>query len=145
MTFSEPTNLLIYYTLTWNLLSCIWLTLSDLPGGIPDRLKTMLGHTTKVTYPEQTYPLPDDLPRGGEIDVVREHAHPVAPVRQGDVGYCDVTVAPPPRYEKAWLSLAHLARHILLQHTTFFLSEPLFLNVYGAQESIPRNEFRQPT
>jgi hypothetical protein len=22
-------------------------------------------------------------------------------------------------------------------------SEPLFLNVYGAQESIPRNEFRQ--
>ncbi len=23
-------------------------------------------------------------------------------------------------------------------------SEPVFLNVYGAQESIPRNEFRQP-
>ncbi len=22
--------------------------------------------------------------------------------------------------------------------------EPVFLNVYGAQESIPRNEFRQP-
>ncbi len=26
----------------------------------------------------------------------------------------------------------------------FFYSEPVFLNVYGAQESIPRNEFRQP-
>jgi hypothetical protein len=24
-------------------------------------------------------------------------------------------------------------------------SEPVFLNVYGAQESIPRNEFGQPT
>ncbi len=24
-------------------------------------------------------------------------------------------------------------------------TEPVFLNVYGAQESIPRNEFRQPT
>jgi hypothetical protein len=24
------------------------------------------------------------------------------------------------------------------------LSEPVFLNVYGAQELIPRNEFRQP-
>jgi hypothetical protein len=23
-------------------------------------------------------------------------------------------------------------------------SEPVFLNVYGAQESIPRNKFRQP-
>jgi hypothetical protein len=23
-------------------------------------------------------------------------------------------------------------------------AEPVFLNVYGAQESIPRNEFRQP-
>jgi hypothetical protein len=23
-------------------------------------------------------------------------------------------------------------------------SEPVFLNVYGAEESIPRNEFRQP-
>jgi hypothetical protein len=23
-------------------------------------------------------------------------------------------------------------------------SEPVFLNVYGAQESIPRNEIRQP-
>jgi hypothetical protein len=23
-------------------------------------------------------------------------------------------------------------------------TEPIFLNVYGAQESIPRNEFRQP-
>ncbi len=29
--------------------------------------------------------------------------------------------------------------------THFFMSsEPLFLNVYGAKESIPRNEFRQP-
>jgi hypothetical protein len=27
---------------------------------------------------------------------------------------------------------------------SFFSSEPVFLNVYGAQESIPRNEFRQP-
>jgi hypothetical protein len=26
----------------------------------------------------------------------------------------------------------------------FFLPEPVFLNVYGAQEYIPRNEFRQP-
>ncbi len=25
-----------------------------------------------------------------------------------------------------------------------WIREPLFLNVYGAQESIPRNEFRQP-
>jgi hypothetical protein len=25
-----------------------------------------------------------------------------------------------------------------------FFPEPVFLNVYGAQESIPRNEFRQP-
>ncbi len=25
-----------------------------------------------------------------------------------------------------------------------WLTEPVFLNVYGAQESIPRNEFRQP-
>jgi hypothetical protein len=24
------------------------------------------------------------------------------------------------------------------------ITEPVFLNVYGAQESIPRNEFRQP-
>ncbi len=31
-------------------------------------------------------------------------------------------------------------------HFTFLLegSEPVFLNVYGAQESIPRNYFRQP-
>jgi hypothetical protein len=28
--------------------------------------------------------------------------------------------------------------------TGFLSSEPIFLNVYGAQESIPRNEFRQP-
>ncbi len=26
----------------------------------------------------------------------------------------------------------------------FIEPEPVFLNVYGAQESIPRNEFRQP-
>jgi hypothetical protein len=26
----------------------------------------------------------------------------------------------------------------------FFFPEPVFLKVYGAQESIPRNEFRQP-
>ncbi len=25
-----------------------------------------------------------------------------------------------------------------------FMSEPVFLNVYGAPELIPRNEFRQP-
>jgi hypothetical protein len=32
------------------------------------------------------------------------------------------------------------------QQKTFLenLSEPVFLNVYEAQESIPRNEFRQP-
>ncbi len=27
---------------------------------------------------------------------------------------------------------------------TIYCTEPVFLNVYGAQESIPRNEFRQP-
>jgi hypothetical protein len=27
---------------------------------------------------------------------------------------------------------------------TNYNTEPVFLNVYGAQESIPRNEFRQP-
>jgi hypothetical protein len=27
---------------------------------------------------------------------------------------------------------------------TLFCTEPVFLNVYGAQKSIPRNEFRQP-
>ncbi len=26
----------------------------------------------------------------------------------------------------------------------YILSEPVFLNVYGARESIPRNEFREP-
>jgi hypothetical protein len=31
-----------------------------------------------------------------------------------------------------------------LQHTQTNASEPVFLNAYGAQESIPRNEFRQP-
>ncbi len=40
------------------------------------------------------------------------------------------------------------ANHHLDQDGTFiYLSvnpEPVFLNVYGAQESIPRNEFRQP-
>ena len=29
-------------------------------------------------------------------------------------------------------------------HFRLLLSEPVFLNVYGAQESIPTNEFRQP-
>ncbi len=29
-------------------------------------------------------------------------------------------------------------------HTPPVLPEPVFLNVYGAHESIPRNEFRQP-
>ncbi len=29
-------------------------------------------------------------------------------------------------------------------HTTARKPEPVFLNVYGAQESIPRNEFHQP-
>ncbi len=26
----------------------------------------------------------------------------------------------------------------------FYYSEPVFLNIYGARELIPRNEFRQP-
>jgi hypothetical protein len=30
-----------------------------------------------------------------------------------------------------------------VQHSSI-LAEPVFLNVYGAEESIPRNEFRQP-
>jgi hypothetical protein len=34
-----------------------------------------------------------------------------------------------------------VARQVQLGHTC---AEPVFLNVYGAQESIPRNEFRQP-
>jgi hypothetical protein len=29
-------------------------------------------------------------------------------------------------------------------HIEAVYTEPVFLNVYGAQESIPRNEFRQP-
>jgi hypothetical protein len=32
----------------------------------------------------------------------------------------------------------------LLQKVERKNSEPVFLNVYGAQEYIPRNEFRQP-
>jgi hypothetical protein len=30
-------------------------------------------------------------------------------------------------------------------HWYILNTEPVFLNVYGAQESIPRNEFRQPS
>jgi hypothetical protein len=33
---------------------------------------------------------------------------------------------------------------IFLRHTMLLLFEPVFLNVYGAKESIPRNEFLQP-
>jgi hypothetical protein len=32
----------------------------------------------------------------------------------------------------------------LILETLITRSEPVFLNVYGAQESIPRNEFRKP-
>jgi hypothetical protein len=32
----------------------------------------------------------------------------------------------------------------LILHVCEQSSEPVFLNVYEAQESIPRNEFRQP-
>jgi hypothetical protein len=33
--------------------------------------------------------------------------------------------------------------HAYFPNTNVRLSEPVFLNVYGAQQSIPRNEFRQ--
>jgi hypothetical protein len=41
---------------------------------------------------------------------------------------------------------AKVFRNIYVHGTICALSliEPVFLNVYGAQESIPRNEFRQP-
>jgi hypothetical protein len=29
-------------------------------------------------------------------------------------------------------------------HESYFSAEPVFSNVFGAQESIPRKEFRQP-
>ena len=56
----------------------------------------------------------DDIPGGGEVDVVCDEAHPAAPVSERCVGYGDVTVAPPTRDQEAWLTLAHLARHIFL-------------------------------
>jgi hypothetical protein len=34
--------------------------------------------------------------------------------------------------------------NLALGTNEYCASEPVFLNVYGAQESIPRNEFRQP-
>jgi hypothetical protein len=34
--------------------------------------------------------------------------------------------------------------HTSLEHTTLFAVWPVFFKVYGAQESIPRNELRQP-
>jgi hypothetical protein len=33
---------------------------------------------------------------------------------------------------------------VMLLVTNHFIYRAVFLNVYGAQESIPRNEFRQP-
>ena len=33
---------------------------------------------------------------------------------------------------------------VQILHIRHFWAEPVFLNVYGAQESIPKNEFRQP-
>jgi hypothetical protein len=44
---------------------------------------------------------------------------------------------------------SHTGRELISSHGPFSLrlagkSEPVFLNVYGAQESIPRNEFLQP-
>jgi hypothetical protein len=38
----------------------------------------------------------------------------------------------------------HGPAELILGIDSWALSEPVFLNVYGAQESIPRNEFRQP-
>ncbi len=32
----------------------------------------------------------------------------------------------------------------LLRDRTIYIPEPVFLNLYGTQEPIPRNEFRQP-
>jgi hypothetical protein len=55
------------------------------------------------------------VPGCGEVDVVREEAHPLAPVREGGVADGDVTVAPPTRDQEAWLTLAHLAWHIFLK------------------------------
>jgi hypothetical protein len=36
-----------------------------------------------------------------------------------------------------------LVAEAITEHTGT-ASEPVFLNIYGAQESIPKNEFRQP-
>jgi hypothetical protein len=38
----------------------------------------------------------------------------------------------------------HIARGCTKVYTTNINTEPEFLNVYGAQESIPKNRFRQP-
>ncbi len=34
--------------------------------------------------------------------------------------------------------------YFIFSHPYFDQPEPVFLNVYGAQESIPRNEYRKP-
>jgi hypothetical protein len=44
-------------------------------------------------------------------------------------------------------SLAHQNEKLQLEPTTvsiLYTTEPVFLNVYGARESIQRNDFRQP-
>ncbi len=54
-------------------------------------------------------------------------------------------------HEGKWQQVLHI-HHLYLAYREFipfflhlfFSSEPVFLNVYGAQEQIPRNEFRQP-
>jgi hypothetical protein len=40
---------------------------------------------------------------------------------------------------KYFPNVSHVFGHSSVRHDP----EPVFLNVYGAQESIPRNEFRQ--
>jgi hypothetical protein len=40
--------------------------------------------------------------------------------------------------------LASRILNVFLNRYRLDHSEPVFLNIYGAQESIPRNEFRQP-
>ena len=46
-----------------------------------------------------------------------------------------------PRWRKNYSCRLRISVQRLLQ---YFPTKPIFLNVYGTQESIPRNEFRQP-
>jgi hypothetical protein len=56
-------------------------------------------------------------------------------VRRGN-SFCSLPLKPD--------RIFRLAQPKLHYETAREFSEPVFLNVYGAQESIPRNEFRQP-